>query len=68
MKRLGETVGQSWIHQLSLVAIDKTNVAEYQAAQHALLAINPLLGMDGKALHFAVQGWLAAQRQPVAAG
>lgn len=61
MKKSSETVGQTWIRGLSLVAIDTTNVTAYKAAQEALLALNPMLGMDSKALHFAAQGWLAAQ-------
>lgn len=67
MKKSSITVGQAWIRELSLVAIDKTNVVAYDAAQQAVLAINPMLGMDSKALHFATQGWLAAQQQSTAA-
>lgn len=62
MKKSDETVGQAWIRELSLFAIDKTNATAYDAARQAVLAINPLLGMDGKALHFAAQGWLVAKQ------
>jgi hypothetical protein len=67
MKRSNETVGQAWMRELSLVAVDKTNVATFELAQKAVLALNPTLGMDGKALYFAAQGWMAAQQQAVVA-
>jgi len=65
MKKLNETVGQAWMRELSLVAVDKTNAAGFDQARKAVLALNPTLGLDGKALYFAAQGWMAA-RQSVA--
>jgi hypothetical protein len=60
MKKSSETVGQAWIRALSLVAIDKDNAVAFDDAMRAVPAVNPMLGMDGKALHFAAQGWLVA--------
>lgn len=67
MKKSNETIGQAWMRELSLMAIDESNFVTFEQAQKAVLAINPKLALDGKALHFAVQGWMAAQ-QSVAAG
>lgn len=65
MKNSNETVGQAWMRELSLVAIDKRNLADFERAREAVLALNPMLGADAKALYFAAQGWLAAQQQAV---
>lgn len=67
MKKSNETIGQAWMRELSLVAIDKGNAERFEQAQQAVLALNPTLGMDGKALYFAAQGWLAAQQSAIAA-
>jgi len=66
MKKSNETVGQAWIRELSLVAADKANAADFEQARKAVLARNPTLGLDGKALYFAAQGWMAAQQFAVA--
>lgn len=62
MKKSNETVGQAWMRELSLVAVDQKNVATFEQAQQAVLSRNPALGMDSKALYFAAQGWMAAQQ------
>lgn len=66
MNKSNETVGQTWMRELSLIAIDKANAAAFDDAKRAVLAVNPMLSMDGKALHFAAQGWLVAMQQAVA--
>jgi hypothetical protein len=63
MKKSLETVGQAWIRELSLVDTEAVSAAAVQEAQLAILAVIPTLGMDRKALHFAVQGYLVAKCQ-----
>jgi hypothetical protein len=63
VKNSNETIGQAWVRELSLVSIDGEHAPAYEEACKAVLALNPSLGMDSKALHFTVQGWLAAQQQ-----
>ena len=67
MKKSNETFGQAWMRELSLVVVDKTSAAAFERPRDAVLALNPMLGADGKALYFAAQGWLAAQQQAVVA-
>jgi hypothetical protein len=67
MKKTNETIGQAWMRELSLITIDKTNTGAFEDAQKAVLALNPALGMDSKALYFAAQGWMVAQ-PPVVVG
>lgn len=67
MKKSSETIGQAWMRELSLVSVDGANAAAFHDACKAVLAINPMLGMDAKALHFTAQGWLAAQQHVTAA-
>lgn len=67
MKKSSETIGQAWTRELSLIPVDNTNAAGFEQAQKAVLARNPMLGMDSKALYFAAQGWMAAQQSIVAA-
>jgi hypothetical protein len=62
MKKSSETVGQAWIRELSLFALDDASVAAFEKARGAVLTINPALGLDSKALYFAAQGWMAAQQ------
>jgi len=62
MKEASETIGQAWMRELSLVAVDDANAASFERARQAVLALNPKLGMDSKALYFATQGWMASQQ------
>lgn len=66
MTKSNETIGQAWMRELSLVVLDKTTAEAFERARAAVLAFNPMLGADGKALYFAAQGWLAAQQRAVA--
>lgn len=61
MQNSKPTVAQLWMAELSLVAPNAISEEGFDAALRAVLAINPALAMDQKALYFAVQGWLAAK-------
>jgi hypothetical protein len=62
MKNTSETIGQAWMRELSLVPVGEKNAGAFDEARKAVLDRNPNLGMDGKALYFAAQGWMAAQQ------
>jgi hypothetical protein len=66
-KKANETVGQAWMRELPLVSIDADDAAAFHEACRAVLAINPMLAMDDKALHFPAQDWLAAMNQAAVA-
>ncbi len=63
MMKSNETIGQMWMRELSLVSIEGDNAPAFHEACRAVLVINPTLAIDGKALHFTAQGWLAFQEQ-----
>lgn len=62
MRYENETVCQACLRELSRVSVEDVSAAAFQEACDSVLAINPIIGMGHEALHFAPQGWLAAQR------
>ena len=56
------SLSQMWQRELSLILPENVTAPEYEAALQAVASRNPLLAADPKALHFTVQGWIAAKR------